>query len=95
MFGKCYVLLSTSCQDNTCCRGVYSSIDTLRVGVDQWIKKFPNQALSYEIWILNYPPEPTEWDWCYIPKDFESTTIRNTPDKSLWGTNITGYSTPE
>jgi hypothetical protein len=74
------------------CRGVYSSLDQLKWGVELWMKERPLELLSYLEFRLDYAPEPYGWDWCYIPVHSQVKTLAkgggNVPLKSYWGRNL-------
>jgi hypothetical protein len=80
---------------NGSCRGVYDEEKTLKIGVDYWSKKFPNETLVFEFWQTNKSAEPDMWDWVYISpnsnlEDLKSGGADFLPNKEFWGKNLVG-----
>ncbi len=75
-------------------RGIYSSEENLKDGVEYWINKDPNTSMYYLVWSLNYAPEPSEWESAYVVvKDIptiEKRTGEHIPTPEYWNTNLVG-----
>jgi hypothetical protein len=94
-----YVLFATDrTEDDRMCRGIYDSEDSLKKGVDYWIDFDAHRncplTMSYELWELNKPEEPLEWEWAFIQTDDSITQLSagggSVPKREFWGKNLIG-----
>lgn len=74
--------------------GIFSTEKALAKGVDYWMKKTPGELLSYRLYDKFDNEEEfdnVEWDFCYIPKDFDLNLIDKSatiPNKDKFGINL-------
>ena len=80
------------------CKGIYTSEQSLKDGVEYWMLIAPNETLSWQEWDANYAPEPNSWDWAYIEPGALPYNLAqgggSVPVRSYWGKNLIGLEVP-
>lgn len=69
-------------------RGIFSSLELLRDGANEWIKDCPHQTLAYEVWRLDHYSEPMRWGWVYITPEEFGDIGGLIPHEKFWGLNL-------
>lgn len=91
-----FILIAQDKQRNNSAgiRGVYSSTEELKKGVDYWSQLRPHETLAWEEWDANYAPEASTWDWGYIAPGSNRKLLAagggQVPRTRLFGKNLVG-----
>ena len=78
------------------CLGIFTNEKELCAGVDYWSKKHPTRTICYEVWEVNCPAKPLQWEWAYIAPNEVDYIIylgecgNSIPTSFWWGRNLIG-----